>query len=198
MKFFESAKRLLCILSALWLIAASVSLFADAPKESPADASTYTIKPGDILDFRVWKEPDLSREVLVAPDGFISISLIGAINTSGKTITMLSNEVEKKLAAFINQPSVHFGIRAIAGNKVYVIGKVARPGDMILGEPLDVLQALSRAGGLTPFADAGDIKIIRRKGSEQQVSEFNFNQVERGKHLEQNILLQNGDIVIVP
>ena len=113
----------------------------------------------------VWKEPDLSREILIGPDGFISIPLIGEVEAKNKTIDELRVDIKKRLSAVVNEPSVNISLRNVAGNKIFIIGKVARPGEYPLSQPVDVLQALSKAGGVTPFADASDIKIIRRTGA---------------------------------
>jgi polysaccharide biosynthesis/export protein len=162
------------------------------------DLPSYQVQAGDLMEIIVWKEPELSKELLVAPDGFINIPLAGPVNTKGRTLDELRLDVTNKLAQFITSPSITLNIKAAMGNKIYVMGKVVRPGEIMLNQPTDVIQCLSKAGGFTPYADVNDIKIIRRIGDAQQVSKFNYHQVERGKHLEQNIILQNGDIVVVP
>lgn len=192
MAIVELIKR--CRPTSLGIVLWCLSSLAAAQVDSPS----YLVQPGDIMEIIVWKEPELSKELLVAPDGFISIPLIGAINTRGKNIDSLRSDVANKLSEFLTSPSVTLSIKAALGNKIYVMGKVMRPGELLLNQPTDVIQCLSKAGGFTPYADVGDIKIIRRVKDQQQVSLFNYNQVERGKHLEQNILLQNGDIVVVP
>lgn len=163
-----------------------------------ATQSSYFLQAGDVIELLVWKEPDLSREILIGPDGFISIPLVGAIEAKNKSLDDLRNEIKRKLASVINEPSVNVSLRGVAGNKIYVLGKVSRPGEYPLTQPVDVLQALSKAGGVTSFADAGDIKIIRRTEGGQSVIKFNYSQVERGKHLEQNVTLLSGDTILVP
>lgn len=163
-----------------------------------ANKDNYALQAGDVIELLVWKEPDLSREILIGPDGFISIPLIGEVEAKNKTIDELRVDIKKRLSAVVNEPSVNISLRNVAGNKIFIIGKVARPGEYPLSQPVDVLQALSKAGGVTPFADASDIKIIRRTGQDQAVIRFNYNQVERGKHLEQNVTLASGDTILVP
>ncbi len=172
----------------------SYTTMAVADSTSP----NYQLKPGDIIELLVWKEPELTRDLLVAPDGFISLPLAGAIDTNQKTTQQLCDEIKNKLAKFVNAPSVNISIKGVAGSNVYVLGKVNRPGEFILNQPLDVLQILSKAGGFTPYADADDIHIIRRNGKTQEVKKFNYGQIERGKNIDQNIMLQDGDTLIVP
>jgi polysaccharide biosynthesis/export protein len=177
-----------------------VSLAA-APEPIPATGDSkdaYFLQAGDVIELLVWKEPDLSREILIGPDGFISIPLIGAVEAKNKSLDGLRLEIKNRLAAVVNEPSVNISLRAVAGSKIFILGKVARPGEYPLTQPVDVLQALSKAGGITPYADASDIKIIRRTGPDQAVIRFNYNQIERGRHLEQNVILASGDTILVP
>lgn len=190
-------KKCWLFISCCWLAAASFALESpSAPAQSKKDG--YFLQAGDVIELLVWKEPDLSREILIGPDGFISIPLIGAVEAKNKTLDELRLEIKKRLSTVVNEPSVNISLRGVAGNKIFILGKVARPGEYPLTQPVDVLQALSKAGGVTPFADASEIKIIRRTGQEQTVIRFNYNQVERGKHLEQNVTLASGDTILVP
>ncbi len=183
-----------------WLLWA-LACWAAEPAGQAADNQSnqgYYLQAGDVIELSVWKEPDLTREILIGPDGFISIPLIGAVEAKNKTLDVLRVEIKNRLSSVVNEPSVNISLRGVGGSKIFVLGKVARPGEYPLTQPVDVLQALSKAGGVTPFADAGDIKIIRRTGQDQAVIRFNYNQVERGKHLEQNITLASGDTILVP
>jgi polysaccharide biosynthesis/export protein len=163
-----------------------------------AQEAGYTVKPGDGLDVSVWKEPDLQRPVLVTPDGSFAFPLVGQIDARGKTVTDLQQVITERLSKYISDPVVTVSIREIRGNKVYVIGQVTRPGEFIVNPRVDVMQALSMAGGTTAFASLDDIRILRRTGAKQESLEFDYNAVVRGKTLEQNIELQAGDIVVVP
>ena len=158
----------------------------------------YTVKPGDGLDVSVWKEPDLQRPVLVTPDGSFSFPLVGQVDARGKTVTDLQQVITERLSKYISDPVVTVSVREIRGNKVYVIGQVNRPGEFIVNPRVDVMQALSMAGGTTAFAALDDIRILRRSDAKQESLEFDYNAVARGKDLTQNIELRAGDIVVVP
>ncbi len=158
----------------------------------------YTVLAGDVLQISVWKEPELQLEVLVRPDSAFSFPLAGDISTEGLSVVALQAELTKRLSRYISTPVVTVSVTAVLGNKVYVIGQVSKPGEFVVNPQVDVMQALSMAGGLTPFAATNDIKILRRTGSRQIALSFKYNDVLKGRHLEQNIMLQSGDIVVVP
>jgi polysaccharide biosynthesis/export protein len=158
----------------------------------------YLVQPGDVLQVAVWKETDLTAEVLVRPDGGISFPLAGELPASGHTVADLTAMLEKRIRKFEPDAVVTVVVKTASGNRVYVIGKVNRPGEFPLIGPIDVMQALSLAGGATPFADTNGIRILRRDGKRQSSIGFRYNDVERGRKLEQNILLQSGDTVVVP
>ena len=159
----------------------------------------YRIQPGDVLVVSVWKEEALMSEVLVRPDGGMSFPLVGDVRASGRTVDELRTLVNDRLSKFIPDPSVTIAVKAIGGNRVYVLGKVNRPGEFTFSQPIDVMQALSLAGGATSFAALDDIQILRREGGGKQTARrFRYSEVERGKQLDQNILLKSGDTVVVP
>ncbi|HXP65359.1 MAG TPA: polysaccharide biosynthesis/export family protein [Steroidobacteraceae bacterium] len=161
-------------------------------------ADGYRLQPGDILQVVVWKETDLQTEVLIRPDGGISFPLAGDMRASGLTIVELRSELESRVRKLIPDAVVTVSVKAPNGNRVFVIGKVNRPGDFPLLRPTDVMQALSLAGGATPFANTDKIRVLHRDGSRQTSKAFRYSDVARGRHLDQNILLQSGDTVIVP
>jgi polysaccharide export outer membrane protein len=176
--------------------AASGANFA-APPATP-DAP-YTVKPGDTLMVSVWKEPELQRPVLVEPDGTFSFPLCGQIDARDKTVGQLQQEISKHLGHFITDPVVTVSLQKISGNRVYVIGQVTKPGTFIVNPRVDVMQAIAMAGGTTPFASLGNIKIIRRTANGgQEALPFNYNDVVHGNDLSQNITLEAGDVVVVP
>ena len=146
----------------------------------------------------VWKEPDLQVEVLVRPDGALTFPLAGEVDVDGKTIEELRVTLVERLKRYVPDPVVTVAVKAIGGNRIYVLGKVLRPGEFPFSSPVDVMQALSLAGGATPFAQVNDIVILRRENSTQRAMPFRYGDVERGKHLQQNVLLQSGDTVVVP
>jgi polysaccharide export outer membrane protein len=165
----------------------------------PATATfDYKINPGDIISVSVWREEDLQREVLIRPDGKFSFPLAGDINAKGKSVEQVRQLLTKKLSRFIPDLVVSVSILAINGNKVYVIGQVNRPGDIPVNPNIDIMQALSIAGGTNAFAQVNDISILRRTENGLISIPFRYGDVEKGKRLEQNIVLKAGDVVLVP
>jgi polysaccharide export outer membrane protein len=169
-----------------------------AAASTPTATEAYTVKPGDVLAISVWKEPDLQSPVLVRPDGSFSFPLAGQMDARGKTVADLQALVTEKLRKFISDPVVTVSVQEVKGNKVYVLGQVNKPGEFIVNPRVDVMQALSMAGGTTPFAALGDIVILRRSDAGQQALPFRYADVSRGRNLQQNIVLQAGDVVVVP
>lgn len=165
--------------------------------EEPA-GEAYHVEPGDVLEISVWREEDLEKQVVVRPDGGLSFPLVGNVQASGKSVEELQTEVTEKLKRFIPDPSVNVAVLKLDGNKVYVIGKVNRPGEFPATRRVDVMQALSMAGGMTPYAAANKIRILRREGSKQSAIPFAYGDIEKGENLEQNITLKAGDVVLVP
>lgn len=164
-----------------------------------ADERPYVVTPGDVLTIAVWKEPDLQGPgVLVRPDGTFSYPLVGQVDARGKTVVEIEKLVTEKLKKFISDPVVTVSLQEIKGNKIYVMGQVTRPGEFIVNPRVDVMQALSMAGGTTPFASLGNIIILRRTNGQQQAIKFDYTSVAKGRDLSQNIELQVGDIVVVP
>ena len=172
---------------------------AERSSESPAVSDdTYTVAPGDILEISVWKEEDLDRKVLVAPDGRLNFPMVGTIDARDKSVAKIRKEIEQRLKPYITEPVVNVAVINNQGNSIFVIGKVEHPGQYAVRRNIDVLQALSLAGGLTPFAEEDDIKILRRVGAEVKVFPFDYSEVVSGENLQQNILLKPGDTVTVP
>ena len=162
------------------------------------DPSSYKVGPEDQLEISVWREDTLKKEVLVRPDGGISYPLIGEVKAAGKTVAEIRDEIARRLDKFIPDAAVSVVILKIGSQRIYVVGKVNKPGDFPLGRYVDVLQALSMAGGLTQFANGDDIRVMRRESERQVVLPFEYGRVVRGQKLEQNILLRAGDVVVVP
>ena len=158
----------------------------------------YVIGPGDVLDISVWKDETLTRSVVVLPDGKISFPLIGEVMARGKTVAQLKKEIEGKLASFVPDITLSFEVKQVNSMLIYVIGRVNNPGRFLLNVNANVLQALSMAGGLTPFAKRDKIRIFRQEGDKTNIINFQYDSVVEGKHLEQNIMLRRGDVVVVP
>ena len=161
-------------------------------------APSYRIGPEDVLQVSVWKDESLKREVVVRMDGFISFPLAGELLAQGKTVDQFVDDIKEKLSEFIPDPPVTVAVLQGSSNKIYVIGKVNRPGEFLVGHHTDVIQALSLAGGLTPYASKSNIKVLRRIGEDQVVFPFDYGDVIHGDDLAQNIILHRWDVVMVP
>lgn len=186
MKKIQSLAALLCV---TFVFISNVS----------ADINSYIIGPGDILSVSVWKEPDMQKEVQVRPDGVITFPLVGDVAATGKTVIELKHVLEEKLKVFIPDVVLTVSVLRAASNKIYVLGKVSRPGEYVAANYMDVLQALTLAGGLTPYADSDDIKIIRRDSDNKKfIFTFDYDEVITGERLDMNIMLKPGDTVVVP
>lgn len=171
-----------------------------ALEDMPTDeyAPAYKIGAEDVLNISVWKEPELQREVIVRPDGGISFPFAGDVKASGKTPSQLQVELTIKIQKFIPDAMVTVSVTKLAGLRIYVMGKVNKPGQYVIGRYVDVLQALTLAGGLDPYASEKKIKVLRRQANREVVLPFNYSAVKDGEDLEQNILLQSDDVVVVP
>ena len=184
--------RCLCIMSlTLAFAGTAVAQQVAAPDQS------YKVQPGDVLLISVWGEENL-QEVLVRPDGGISFPLCGDISARNRSVVDLQEVIVDRLTRYISNPVVSVSVAQVLGNKVYVIGQVNNPGVFVVNPQVDVLQALSMAGGATAFADLNDIKILRRQGNRQEALRFRYSEVIKGRNLQQNVILQSGDVVIVP
>jgi polysaccharide export outer membrane protein len=186
------------ILPIVAILAGAPAIADGVPAPALATASGYLLQPGDLLTVSVWKEQDLTVEVLIRPDGGLSFPLVGDLAANGKSVSELRGEFTERLKKYIPNPVVTVAVKAIGGNRVYVLGKVTRPGEYPFARPVDVMQALSLAGGTTSFAAVNDIVILRRENGVLKALPFRYAEVERGKDLKQNILLESGDTVVVP
>lgn len=163
-----------------------------------AKESTYCIGPGDILEISVWKDESLTREIVVPPDGVISFPLIEEIDVSGLTVTGLKKLITEKLTEYIPDATVAVLFQQVNSMKAYVIGKVNKPGEFPISMETNIMQALSMAGGLNAFASESNILVLRQKENKTEKIPFNYKEVENGRNLEQNIILERGDVVVVP
>ncbi|MBW1710124.1 MAG: polysaccharide export protein [Deltaproteobacteria bacterium] len=158
----------------------------------------YTISSGDILEISVWQDESLSRQLIVPPDNFISFPLIGDIDITGMTVTKLREVVTQKVTEYVPDATVTVLLRQINSLKAYVIGKVNNPGQFPIDMQTNVMQLLTMAGGLNQFADSNKIMILRQEKDKIIRILFNYKELEKGKNLEQNIILQRGDVIVVP
>jgi len=168
-----------------------------SPAAAPADDS-YKIGDQDVLKIDVWKEPDITRQVTVRPDGKISLPLLDDIQATGYTPLELAKIIREGLKKFINEPEVTVTVTEINSRRIYVTGEVMHAGAMTLLPNMTVLQALSSSGGFTQFANTKKIYILRMENGKQMRIPVNYRDVVSGRKPEENILLQAGDTIVVP
>lgn len=178
----------------VWCVWA-VCLAPVAVAQQPPD---YTINAGDTLDVTVWKETDLTKTVIVRPDGKFSFPLAGEIVAVGRSVAQIQADIANRLKVYIPDPAVAVAVKSLDGCKIYVIGQVNKAGAFVMNPRINVLQALSLAGGMTPFASNNDIIVLRGSGGAGHVLPFHYGEVIKGRNLNQNVLLEAGDVVLVP
>ncbi|MBI4715761.1 MAG: tetratricopeptide repeat protein, partial [Nitrospirae bacterium] len=167
-------------------------------QEADPPGPEYRLGPEDLLQISVWRDDSLTREVVVRPDGMISFPLLGDLPAEGKSVEEMRSELVRRLSQFVSDPFVTVAVLKVNSYKIYVIGKVQRPGEYLVGHPADIVQALSLAGGLTPFASKNRIQVLRRGNGGREVYPFRYGDIEKGRDLDQNILLERGDVIVVP
>jgi polysaccharide export outer membrane protein len=158
----------------------------------------YVIGPEDVLGVVFWREADMSADVIVRPDGMITLPLINEVRAAGRTPQDLREELTSAAAKYIADPSVTIVVKAINSLTVFITGQVMKPGEYPLTSPTTVVQLLAMAGGLQEFANGKKIMIMRTEGDRQVAHRFNYKDVLDGKNLAQNIQLRPGDTVLVP
>lgn len=174
------------------------------PVHSPSDSesgqsASYTIGENDVLAISVWNEKDMQQSLPVRPDGKISLPLIGDIQAAGRTPTQLQADITLKLQAYITHPDVTVIVQQINSKKFNVLGRVMKPGSYPLSRTTTVLDAIAQAGGFQDFAKEKSIYVLRENsGGQESRLFFNYKDVVKGKHLEQNIELRSNDTVVVP
>jgi len=168
------------------------------PSATLAVDSDYKIGPQDVIRIDVWKEPDISRTIPVRPDGKVSVPLLNDVQASGLTAMQLAASLRDGLSKYLNNPQVTVTVSEINSRRVYLTGEVNRPGALPLLPNMTVLQALSSAGGFTQFAKLKSIYIMRTENGKQVKHPFNYKEVVKGNLAEQNILLQPGDVIVIP
>lgn len=193
---------LLCLVAAAIIGAGSAA--AQDTADTAAQGDGYRINGGDLLHISVYGEPNLDKDVAVQPDGGIAFPLVGNLNARGMTLKELQQQIatnlrESQYFPNLTDNEVTVSMVKATGNSVSVVGQVKQPGTFAYDTQLDVMQALSLAGGLTPFASKSKIKILRRDHAGTQTAIlFDYSEVEDGEQLDKNILLRGGDVVVVP
>jgi len=176
----------------------SPQLGRSAPATSAPVPAGYVIGPEDVLSIVFWKDKEMSADVVVRPDGRISVPLLNDVQAAGYTPEQLGQALVSASAKYIEQPSVTVIVKEINSRKVYVLGQVEKPGAFpIIGE-MNVLQVIALAGGVHEYADSKNVTIVRKEGDGERRFKFNYKDVLRGKNDGQNIALKPGDTVIVP
>ena len=161
-------------------------------------AERYLLNAGDVLDISVWNEESLQKQLIVLPDGKISFPLAGELQAQGQSVTDLQSALKKKLTEYLADPVVTVSVANVSGNTVHIMGKVLKPGNFMMSKSTDVMQALSMAGGLSPYAEENNIIVLRRRGEKQQVLPVHYAAIKKGQELNTNILLQSGDVIVIP
>ncbi len=170
-----------------------------APGMPTANDASYVIGPSDDLTVSVWEQPTLSAGVPVRPDGMISLPLINDIQAAGRTPMQLMNAIVEKLGALgVKSPIVTVTVTSIKSKFIYVLGQVGHPGTMAMTPGMTVLQAIATAGGLTLFAKQTKIEVRRTQNGQLVRLSFNYKEVIKGVHPEQDIMLQPNDTILVP
>jgi polysaccharide export outer membrane protein len=170
---------------------------ADVPNPAQPSEEFYQIGPGDSLGIVLWKEPALSGAVKVRPDGYITLPLVNEVQVTGLTTSELRKVLEAKYKEFIADPFVSIRVESISSAEVFLVGQVNKPGAYLLSGNETILQVLTRAGGLTVFADRDEIKVVRREGAKITEYVVDYDAIVKGD-LKQDLLLRPGDRIIVP
>lgn len=171
---------------------------SDAPKQSAATGPNYIIGAQDVLDISVWKEPEVSRVVPVRPDGRISLPLLNDVQAAGLTPAALAAQITESLKKYLTNPQVTVIVTTINSQRVYISGEVVRPGAFPMLPGMTVMQALTSAGGFTPFAKMKSIYVLRDDNGKKTKFQFNYKAVVNGKNADQDIELKAGDTIVVP
>jgi len=178
-------------------VLSAVSIKAE-PLKAATDDPNYAIAPEDVLTIDVWKEPEISRTVPVRRDGKISLPLLNDVQAAGLTPTQLGSEIVEKLRATIVHPQVTVIVAQMSSLRIYILGQVNRGGAYPLVPDMTVMQALSIAGGFTPYANLKKIHVMRTENGTDKMFPVNYKEVSSGRKPEQNIHLKAGDTIVVP
>lgn len=170
---------------------------APPPAGGVAVAPDYTIGPSDSLEINVWKEPTLSGPQPVRPDGMISMSLVGDLQAAGLTPMQLGTAIAARLKHYVNDPLVTVTVLAVNSKKVFLLGEIGKPGELALLPGMNPLQAIATSGGLSPYANARRIYILRTVDGKQQRIAFDYKKAIKDGNL-QGVTLVSGDTIVVP
>jgi len=176
---------------------------ASSPSSSAAPAAGsvppgYVIGPEDVLSIIFWRDKDMSADVVVRPDGKVSLPLLNDIDAAGLTPEQLREELVKRASKYVEDPNASVVVKEIHSRKVFITGNVAKPGSYSLAGEMNVMQLIALAGGLQEYADSKNIVVMRMENGRQVAHRVNYKDIVKQKHVEQNIQLRSGDTVIVP
>ena len=169
-----------------------------AEQDSQVSVDSYIIGPGDILAVDVWKEPELSKQVSVRLDGKISLPLVEEIQAAGLSTIELRDSLAARYKSYVEGPVVSVVVVESRSKKIYLLGKVAKPGEYVLQKNMTVVQAISLAGGLGEWADTSDIQLIRKTKGVEKTFRVNYDAIVTGKDSRQNVQLEPDDTIFVP
>jgi len=158
----------------------------------------YLLNAGDVLDISVWNEETLKKSVLVLPDGTVSFPLAGELLAKGKTVSELEQALKNNLSEFLADPVVTVVVANVSGNTVHILGKVQTPGSFVMSQNLNVMQALSLAGGLSAYAKENNIIVLRQQEATQTVIKVRYADIKDGDNISTNIQLKSGDVIVIP
>lgn len=201
-------KQNLRVLTALfWIAAATASAqsgpapaadsHSDISKAANTESSQFALGVGDVIRVNVWKNTELSQTVILGPDGFVTLPLIGEVHVAGMTANQLGRLIESKLKSYVVNPQVTVSMVEIHSRRVFVLGQVTKPGSFPLIAPITVLQLIAEAGGLNTYANRKGIFVLRVENDTTKKIPFNYSDVIKGNS-KQNLSLQPGDTVVVP
>ena len=187
-------------LAAAWLCLSCAQPVPTMPPqyEATPQPGEYIIGAADVLRVTVWRNPELSADVPVRPDGMISVPLVNEVHAEGRTPTALKQDLTERMAEYIANPEITVVVLQVNSKKAHVLGEVVRSGPVSLETQMRVLDAIAAAGGFGPFANKKRIRILRTSGGQEVEYQFNYAAFLRGKSPESNILLQPGDTIVVP
>jgi len=195
-------KRVLWIATILLAMAAvSCSLLQNEdpiPSSARVVPGEYRLGPADLLSIVVWKQPELSvGQIPVRPDGKISLPLVGELKVAGLTAVEIKEAITERIKEYVTEPNVTVIVLQVNYPLAFVIGEVNRPGPVPIRQDTTMLQLMSLVGGFSPFADKSHIHLLRREGGKEIRMRFNYGQVANGKHMEQNVIVKPGDVIVV-
>lgn len=188
----------LCLLCATHVVGVADDTSAQTATTIPID-DEYIIGAGDVLEIMVWGNAELSKTLPVRPDGKISLPLVGDIVVEGKKVRELTGHLQEMYVRYVTRPTITVAVQQVNSMKIYVIGRVNAPGVKLITDKTNVLQALAMASGLNPFAEGDAIKIFRtEEDGTTSIIDFDYDEVARGRNLQQNIFLKRRDVIVVP